>query len=430
MSYHFLLDIALILISTKLLGLLTKRFHMPQVVGSLLAGLLLGPAVLNILNATDFIATTAELGVIVIMFSAGMGTNIRELKSSGKSGFLVALCGVLVPIVFGAGVAWIFNRGSFADGGPALLQNIFIGVILTATSVSITVEALREMGKLTTKVGNTILAAAIIDDILGLVALTIVTAIGGADVNIWIVLLKIVLFFVFVGVAGFVVHCLMNRYAVHVRQKDLHRFPILGFVLCLIFAYCAEEFFGVADIIGAFAAGLVISSTSKGKYIESKFEPLSYLLLSPIFFASIGIKVQLPQMSVELVMLTLCIVLAAVISKLIGCGLGAKFSGFHMRESVQVGLGMVCRGEVALIVANRGMAMGLMPRAFFGPIILMVVFTAVLTPILLKIAFRDKKDEITDSHLTDSYVETEQMDYITEEILEKSHEMQEKKDRS
>ena len=196
---------------------------------------------LNILNATDFIATTAELGVIVIMFSAGMGTNIRELKSSGKSGFLVALCGVLVPIVFGAGVAWIFNRGSFADGGPALLQNIFIGVILTATSVSITVEALREMGKLTTKVGNTILAAAIIDDILGLVALTIVTAIGGADVNIWIVLLKIVLFFVFVGVAGFFLHCLMNRYAAHVRQKDLHRFPILGFVLCLIFAYCAED---------------------------------------------------------------------------------------------------------------------------------------------------------------------------------------------
>ena len=430
MSYHFLLDIALILISTKLLGLLTKRFHMPQVVGSLLAGLLLGPAVLNILNATEFIAITAELGVIVIMFTAGMGTNINELKNSGKSGTLVAVCGVLVPILIGTGVAWMFNRGSFADGGPILLQNIFIGVILTATSVSITVEALREMGKLTTRVGNTILAAAIIDDILGLIALTIVTAIGGADVNIWMVLLKIVLFFVFVGITGFFVHRLINWYAEHVKQRDLHRFPVMAFVVCLLFAYCAEEFFGVADIIGAFAAGLVISSSSKGKYIESKFEPLSYLLLSPIFFASIGIKIQIPSMSWMLILLTLCIILAAILSKLIGCGLGAKLTGYSMRESVQIGLGMVCRGEVALIVANRGMAMGLMPKSFFGPVILMVIFTAVLTPILLKISFRDKKEEITESDLSDRYIETEQMDYIAEEILEKSHEMQEKKDRS
>ena len=184
MSYHFLLDLALILISTKIFGLITRKFQMPQVVGALLAGLILGPAVLNVLHETEFISQLAELGVIVIMFSAGMGTSLRDLKKSGLPGFLVALCGVIVPLLGGTLVGWLFMRGQPDD---SLLKNIFIGVILTATSVSITVETLREIGKLNTKVGNIILAAAIIDDVLGLVALTIVTSLAGSDVNVWLV---------------------------------------------------------------------------------------------------------------------------------------------------------------------------------------------------------------------------------------------------
>lgn len=429
LSYKFLLDIALILISTKLLGLVTKRFQMPQVVGALMAGLLLGPSMLNILQETEFLTMMAELGVIVILFTAGMSTDIKELKKTGKSGFVVAILGVLVPLVLGTLLAFFFNRGEFAHPGNVLLQNIFIGVILTATSVSITVETLKELGKLSTKVGNTILAAALIDDILGLVALTIVTSMADESVKIGMVLLKILLFFIFIGIASFFALRFFSYYCKRVKGKDLHRFPIIAFVLCLVFSYVAEHFFGVANIIGAFAAGLVIACTPKGTYIESKFLPLSYLLLTPIFFASIGIKVQLPHMTWAIVIFAILLIMVAVVSKLIGCGIGAKFCGFNLKQSAQIGIGMACRGEVALIVANKGQAVGLMPPAFMGPVILMVILTSVLTPIFLKVAFRSKLDthhheELEESSLIDRYEEPDQLDQVEDALIEANHELQ------
>ena len=434
MSYQYLLDIALILLSTKLLGLVTRKFQMPQVVGALLAGLILGPACLDVLHGTEFLSQVSELGVIVIMFSAGMGTDIKELRRTGKSGFLVALCGVLVPLGAGALLSFFFNRGALATPGNTLLQNIFIGVILTATSVSITVETLREMGKLNTKVGSTILAAALIDDILGLVALTIVTSLGGADVNMWLVFAKIVLFFVFAGVVGFAASRFLTWYSKFLGDRDLHRFPLVSFVLCLVMAYAAEHIFGVADIIGAFAAGLVVSTTPKATYIESKFSPLSYLLLTPIFFASIGIKVSLPSMTWQIVVFAVLLVLVAILSKLVGCGLGARVCGFRGRECVQIGFGMACRGEVALIVANKGAAMGLMPEAFFGPVIIMVVCAAVFTPILLKLVFRPARGEsayadLAESALVDHYEEVEQLDRISEGLVERNRQILEQNER-
>ena len=320
----------------------------------MVAGLILGPAVLNVLQETEFLQQISELGVIVIMFTAGIGTDIQELKNTGKAGFLVALCGVLVPLVMGAGLAYFFNRGEFAHPGNVWIQNFFIGVILTATSVSITVEALREMGKLTTKVGNTILAAALIDDVLGLIALTIITSMAGDGVSLGLVFLKIILFFVVTTLVGVLACKALNWYAGILGDRDLQRFPVIAFVLCLVMAYSAEHFFGVADIIGAFAAGLVISCTPKAKYIESRFSPLSYLLLTPIFFASIGIKVTLPEMDWKIVLFSILMVVVAVLSKLIGCGLGAKICGFNMHQCVQIGVGMACRGDVALIVADKG----------------------------------------------------------------------------
>ena len=201
MSYHYLMDLALILLSTKLLGILTKRIQMPQVVGALLAGLILGPAMLNVLSETEFLTQLSELGVIVLMFSAGMGTDIQELKHSGKAGFLVALLGVLVPLALGTGLAVFAARvGMIVYSG--FLEAVFIGTVLTATSVSITVETLKELGKLETKVGNTILAAALIDDVLGLIALTIVSSVAGGQESILLVLVKIVLFFVFAAVVS------------------------------------------------------------------------------------------------------------------------------------------------------------------------------------------------------------------------------------
>ena len=294
MSYHFLLDLALILLSTKVFGLLTQKVKMPQVVGALLAGLILGPSVLNILTETTFIKQMSELGVIVILFTAGMGTNMQELKHTGKAGFLVAVCGVLVPLAGGTLLAWACGKAGMIEES-SFLSCVFIGTVLTATSVSITVETLKELGRLSTAVGNTILAAALIDDVLGLIVLTFVTSFVGTDTNILLVLVKIILFFVFAIIAGYIAIRVFNWLIDRAKGQNLHRYPILAFVLCLLMAWCAEEFFGVSDIIGAFIAGLVISSTKKSSYILSKFEPVSYLLLSPIFYASVGIGAKFPD---------------------------------------------------------------------------------------------------------------------------------------
>lgn len=426
MSYHYLIDIALILLTTKVFGMITKRLQMPQVVGALIAGLVMGPAMLNIIHSTEFLSQVSELGVIVMMFTAGLGTSLNDLKQTGKAGFLVALCGVIVPLIGGTILSLFFNTSTDPN---AFMQNVFIGVVLTATSVSITVEALKEMGKLNTVVGNTILAAALIDDVLGLIALTIVTSIGGsADANLLVVLLKIVAFFVLVVVVGIVVKKAMDWYIANVHSTDLQRYPIFAFILCLILSFCAEEFFGVADITGAFAAGLIISTTSKAKYIELKFAPLSYLLLTPIFFASIGLKVELPEMNATIVIFSILLVVVAVLTKWIGCGLGAKLCGLKGRQCEQIGVGMVCRGEVALIVADKGAALGLMPEVFFGPVIIMVVATTILTPILLKFAYRksDAYEDMQESSLVDRYDEVEQLDYIGESLIRANEHMMKK----
>ncbi len=215
-EYRYLLDVAIILLSTKVLGLATRRVQMPQVVGALLAGLVLGPAMLGILTETSFIHEIAEIGVIVLMFCAGMETDIKELKESGKASFVIALCGVIVPLIGGFAIAYFFNKPELISSDAScniFLQNIFIGIILTATSVSITVETLKELGKLKTRSGNAILGAAIIDDILGIIALTIVTSMADSSVSIAVVLLKIAGFFVFAGMIGVLFYKLFKKWS-------------------------------------------------------------------------------------------------------------------------------------------------------------------------------------------------------------------------
>ena len=420
MSYHYLLDLALILLSTKLLGIATGKFQMPRVVGALLAGLVLGPAVLNVLSETEFLTQLSELGVIVILFSAGMGTDLRELRSAGKAGFLVALCGVLVPLAMGTGFGALAGRLGWLPGNT-LLENIFLGTVLTATSVSITVETLKELGHLDTKVGSTILAAALIDDVLGLIALTLVSSLAGSGTSLPLVLLKIVLFFVFAIAAAYVGIRLFRRMISMAHEKNLRRYPVFAFVLCLLLAYCAEEFFGVADIIGAFVAGLVVACTPKADYIRSKFEPLSYLLLTPVFFAGIGIKVELPQLNGTLAAFSLSLLAVAILSKIIGCGLGARLCGFEGRECLQVGTGMACRGEVALIVANRGLSMGVLSQAMMTPIVITVVGCAVLTPVMLKLCFSGQpKGAAADNNLADRYHKADQLERMSDEMLRKN----------
>ncbi|MCI6421114.1 MAG: cation:proton antiporter [Blautia sp.] len=410
-SYEYLLDLALILLSTKVLGLLTRRVCMPQVVGALLAGLILGPACLGVLKGTEFIHQVSEIGVIVLMFCAGLETDIQELKRTGKASFIIAFLGVLVPLAGGFGIAWIFNRPGMIEStatASIMLQNIFIGVILTATSVSITVETLKEMGKLNTKAGNAILGAAIIDDILGIIALTIITSLADSSVNVWMVFAKILGFFVFVGVGGYLIHTLFQKW-VKGYERDLRRFVIIAFVICLIFSYCAEKFFGVADITGAFFAGLIITNTTHTNYIERRFGILSYILLSPVFFASIGIQVELPKMDAMILLFAVLLVIVAVLTKVVGCGLGAKLCHYSNQDALRIGMGMVSRGEVALIVASKGNAVGLMSPSLLGPVVVVVVITTIISPVLLKMTFHSKKT--SEEYMENGHARAVERDY-------------------
>ncbi len=394
---------------------MTKRFALPQVVGALLAGLLLGPAMLGVLQETTLMDQLAELGVIVLMFNAGLETDLGELKKAGKSAFIIALIGVLVPLAGGFVLASLFNQGS-----DAFLQNVFIGVILTATSVSITVETLKEISKLSTRSGNAILGAAIIDDVLGIVALTIITSLSGTGANVLLVLLKIVAFFAISVVVWIVMHRLVEwwfkRY-----DRDKRRFVVISFAFCLLYAYLAEELFGVADITGAYIAGLIFAKTPRVTYLQDRFDTLSYTLLSPIFFASIGLKVVLPQMSGTIILFSVLLILWSVASKILGCGLGSKLCGYSNQDALRIGVGMISRGEVALIVANNGIAAGLMKDEFFGPVVLMVIATTILTPILLKVVYHGKEKDYSDlqeSELVNRYEDAAAFDLATQALLE------------
>ena len=402
MQYKYLFDLALILLSTKVLGLFSQRFRLPHVVGALIAGLLLGPAVLGIIQETDFLKTTANLGVIVLMFTSGMETDIHELKKSGKAAFVIALIGVLLPLAGGFAVGCYFNNpellvnNSAGPEGSLFLQNIFLGIILTATSVSITVETLRELGKLRSPAGSAILGAAIIDDVLGIIALTIVTSFSDESVNVAWVLIKIVLFFVFALAAG-VGFSRFYRWWTCKTDENRTQHVIVAFAFCLLFSFVAEVIFGVADITGAFVAGLVLSNTSSEKrsqYLASNFETISFLYLSPVFFASIGLQVELTGMNTHILLFAVALTIVAILSKILGCGLGAKLCRYTNRESLQIGVGMISRGEVALIVATKGADLGLISKELFGPVIVVVVVTTIITPILLKLVFHGKDEQV------------------------------------
>ena len=387
-SYRYLLDIALILLSTKLFGLFSKKLRMPSVVGALIAGIVLGPAFLNIVGPSDLINSLSEIGVIVLMFAAGLETSVSDLKKAGLKAFIIAVLGVLVPLGMGYVVASFYNVGP-----EAWLHNLFLGVILTATSVGITVETLKEMGCMSTESGNTILAAAVIDDVLGIVALTLVTGMADSSVDITMVLLKILAFFVFSVVAGVILHKAFAWWFNHDSRGGLQRYSIVSFSFALLMAYASEAFFGVADITGSFVAGLIISGTSQCAYVEKRIGTLSYMLITPIFFANIGLKLSPVHLTFSLLILVVVLCIVAVVSKIIGCGLGALICKYSPKQCIRIGCVMVSRGEVALIVADKGMALGLLPELFVTPVLLCVVFTTVVTPILLKLVYKKEEND-------------------------------------
>lgn len=392
-SYSFLLFLAIIMISTKILGLFTRKIHMPAVVGALVAGVILGPSCLNLITLTGdtgvFLEQMAEIGVILLMFNAGLETVLSELKKNGVASFVTALIGVIVPLIGGfLGYAFFFHT-DFSDYDE-VLKAVFVGVVLTATSVSITVETLREMGKLKGKVGTTILGAAVIDDIIGIIVLTIVTSLKDTSVSPITVVLKIVLYFVFIAVLIFV----LTKLKVFVEEQDeKRRTAIICVALCFILSYISEEYFGIADITGAYFAGLMLCTMKVGPYVARRCEIPSYLIFSPVFFASVGLKVTLGGMDASIWIFAIILLVIAILSKVVGCGLGAKICGCTGKEAFQVGIGMISRGEVALIVAQKGYASGMLDDVLFAPIVLVVIVTTLITPILLKLVMKDNDSE-------------------------------------
>ncbi len=391
MDYKFLLCMAIILISTKVLGLFSRKVNMPAVVGALIAGVILGPSFLNWIplkgETGTFVKYTAEIGVVLLMFSAGLETNLEDLKANIKASFVTALIGVAVPLLGGFASYALFFHSNLGDY-TELLKAIFVGVILTATSVSITVETLRELGKLKGKVGTTILGAAVIDDIMGIIVLTIVTSLKNTSVSPISVVIKIVVYFIVLAAVAFVCHKTKKRIEGHNKQR---RTAILAIAFCFILAFVSEEWFGIADITGAYFAGLMLCSMKVGHYIERRTEIASYLIFSPVFFASVGLKVAINSITPSLIVFSLILIAVAILTKVVGCGLGAKACGCTAREALQVGIGMVSRGEVALIVAQKGYAVGMLDDTLFAPIVIVVIVTTLITPILLKIVMSDKQ---------------------------------------
>ena len=388
-TYVIFKDLAIIIIAAKCCGLLARKLHAPMVAGEIVAGLLIGPSVLGLVNQNDFLAQMAEIGVLMLMFNAGLGTDLRDLIKTGPKAVLIACAGVAVPL--GGGFLLYSCFYGFAGVGTIeFYEALFIGVIMTATSVSITVETLRELGKLKGIVGTTILSAAIVDDIIGIIVLTFVIGFKNSSVSPSKVVINTVLFFVFAIGVGAIIYYLFK----FLDSKTPHsrRIPIFGLALCFAMAYIAEKYFGIADITGAFVAGIILCSIKDSEYIAQKMDISSYMLFGPVFFASIGLKTDIDGISSKLLLFSILFVLVALITKIIGCGLMAKLCRFKNKDALKIGVGMMTRGEVALIVAQKGLAVKMIDSVYFTTVILLIICSSLITPVVMKILYRNETE--------------------------------------
>lgn len=380
-SYAIFKDIAIILVAAKLCGILARKVKAPQVVGEIVAGLLIGPCLLGWVAQSDFISQMAEIGVIILMFSAGLETDIKDLLKTGPVAFAIACVGVLVPLVGGTLLYMVFY-GFSPIGSDEFYKALFTGTILTATSVSITVQALREMGHLKGKIGTTIVSAAVIDDVIGIIVLTFVIGLKTPDSSVGKVVINTVMFFAVSGIGGVIAYKLFKLF--DAKYPHTRRIPIIGLALCLFMAYAAETFFGIADITGAYVAGIILCSIRDSDYIAEKMDINSYMIFGPLFFASIGLKTNIESFNMSILVFSIAFVILGMITKIIGCGLAAKLCGNSWLDSAKVGVGMMARGEVALIVSQKGLAVGMLSPVYFTAVILLIIVSSILSPILLK----------------------------------------------
>lgn len=377
---NFLLEIALVLIFANIGGIIAAKLKQPMVLGQILAGLIIGPAVLNIVVPDEIINSFSEIGVVLLMFIAGMETDLNDLKKTAGASSLIAIGGVVVPFV----LAFFANKIIFPSSSN--IESIFVGTILVATSISITVQVLREIKRLNEKTGICILGAAVIDDVLGIIVLTIVLGIASPskDTSLIFVIGKIIFFFILIFIIGsFLIKLANGKFAKILKKSNI---AVIAIIICFIIATIAEEF-GVASIIGAYFTGIVFSLTLYRNKISRDVENIAFTLFTPVFFVNIGLIINLDGIS-KIIIPVLMLLVIAILGKILGCGLGAKLSKFKFRESMQIGIGMIPRGEVGLIVANIAKNSGFISDKVFTASILVVVLTTIITPPLLKVAYK------------------------------------------
>lgn len=391
--YYIFKDLAIIILFSKIFGILARKCKAPQVAGEIIAGLIIGPCVLGLVQQTEFLSGMAEVGVILLMFSAGLETDLKELLKTGPIALAIACAGVFVPLVGGT-LLYMAFYGTGNIGSDHFYKALFIGCVLTATSVSITVQVLRELGKLKGKVGTTIVSAAIIDDVIGIIVLTVIIGFKNPAADSAKVGINTLLFFGLSFVLGFVIYKIFKK--LDKRYPHTRRITILGLAFCLGMSFVAEKYFGIADITGAYVAGIILCSLKDSEYIAEKMDINSYIFFGPVFFASIGLKTDISNFTMDILWFSIGFVLVGLLCKIIGCGLIAKLFKFSWNDSLKIGVGMMTRGEVALIVAQKGLAVGLLAPEYFTSIILLIIVSSIATPLILKLLFsKDKEEPVT-----------------------------------
>ncbi|QWU44463.1 cation:proton antiporter [Bacillus sp. NP247] len=379
MEFEFFFQIALILLSTKLAGDLSARLGQPSVLGKLIVGIVIGPAILGWIENSELLTQLSNVGVILLMFMAGLETDLEELNANRNSSLAVALGGIVLPFVGGyvSGLVMGMEQGNA----------VFLGLLLCATSVSISVQTLRDLGKMKTRESTTMLGAAVFDDILVVILLAFAMSfLGTDDVNLTMVILKKVVFFASIILIGWKGVPAIMRWLSPLRVSE--SIVSAALIICFSFAYFGE-LLGIAGIIGAFAAGIAISQTNYKHEVEKKVEPIAYAMFVPVFFVSIGMNITFDGIGNQ-IWFILALTVIAVLTKLIGCGFGARMTGFDAKSSAIIGAGMVSRGEVALIIAGTGLSSGLLAQDYFTAIVIVVILTTMITPPMLKYTFGAK----------------------------------------
>lgn len=375
-SLNILIVLAALLIGARLAGHLSSAVGMPAVFGELLLGVVAGPAILGWVHPDGALSTLAQIGAIVLMFQAGMETDTAEMKRVGRSALLVASGGVVLPLAAGYGVGIWF--------GMEPMHALFLGTVLTATSVSISAQVLGELGKLRSREGSTIMGAAVLDDVLGVAVFSLILSLAGEG-SLWLALAKMVLFFPIAWFVGDKLLPAVLRWDDRLKHRE--GWLAIGLGVVLFYAWAAEKFGGVAPITGAYIVGVLVAKHAHEEHIVHQGIPsVGAAFLTPLFFVSIGLAAQ-PDALTHAPLFTGVVLVVAILTKIFGCGIGALASGTDHVAALRIGAGMVGRGEVALVIAVAGRAVGLVDDTLFGATVLMALATTLVTPPLLRIAF-------------------------------------------